>query len=201
MCHQMDERALSAAGFTMPLCSRCAGLYLAVFLALPLFIFYCARRRTTVFTPFVPLVSLAALAWAADGVANFFGLWQTPNVLRFATGAALGISLSPFLASLFLVTLDESPATAPACPWRLLPVALAVVAALTTANVRPPAALLVLESYAAAAGVVMLLLLVHTALWLLILQRRHLPLAVSIALVTIAAQIVLFSSLRGLVNI
>jgi uncharacterized membrane protein len=199
ICHQIGARSLSSGDFTMPLCARCAGMYIGFLLALPAFLASALRRRSSGARPFVPAACVAAALWLADGAANVLGLWQTPNAARFAVGAALGLSLSPFLASLFAsAVVDGAPAkTAPRLLW-LPPLVLA--AALSVANARPSRPLLVAESFAAAAGLLGLLVLVHSALLMLVLRTRRIPVAVAVSCLTVSSQVYVLSSLRSLLG-
>jgi len=88
LCHQASERSFHIAGYKMGLCARCSGLFigLSVF-GIAALIIRPARK-----IPFYLFV-LTLAVFAADGIGNLFGLWNTGNILRFATGlvCAFGI--------------------------------------------------------------------------------------------------------------
>ena len=84
MCHQLPERTLSFAGAPMLVCSRCAGLYLGIFLgALALLP---AQREKAARRMFL----VALLLTAVDVVTQDLGLHPPWHALRLMTGALVG---------------------------------------------------------------------------------------------------------------
>mgnify|MGYP001262177069 CR=1 FL=1 len=199
VCHQMSDRALSCDVFSMPLCSRCAGLYTGFFLALGPFLFLAMKKNYSFARAFAVPAIATALVWAADGIANFLTLYDTPNFLRFASGLFFALCLSPVIASLFADSLAQSPPETHRTA--MFGAVFFTALALAAANYRPPAALLIAESFASAAGLLMLLVLAHAAILVLIFTRRHLGLAVAVAFVTATAQVAALSMLRNLLGV
>jgi len=196
LCHQMPERALSAGGFSMPLCARCAGLYIGLLVALPYLLYRALTEPLAVTKPVIAAAAAAAVLFAADGVANAVGLWDTPKALRFGTGIALGAALSPLVSVLFATTAGIARARPAGAP---LFAALAVAsAALTAANLAGSPSLLIVESYAAAAGALLFLGVIHTALLVLVLTPRRMLVAAVVAVFTVSGQLALLSGVRTL---
>lgn len=182
----------------MPMCARCAGMYTGFLIALVAFVVVGRRQRGAPRGAFVGLSCVAFAVFIGEGTAEFFGLWNGPGALRFAVGMLAGVFLAPYITVLFYDTVgqerDSPPVAGGRAAWGLL----AVVAVLSAANIRPPRGLLVAESVTAAAGVISLLWVAHTAVLVLILDRRRRVAAGAVAVGTVAAQLALFSWLRSL---
>jgi uncharacterized membrane protein len=199
LCHQIPERAVSVGDAVMPVCARCAGMYVAFAAALPVFLLRAKRRGGLPTIPFCVIASLALAAYVLDGAANTFRLADTPAALRFGYGALVGLFLSPLVASLAALTFDwDTTRRAAGIPAAL--VFIAASAAGAAANVRPLPLLIAAESWLAAVGAVALVALVHTALLTLILRPRRIV-AVSAALLTTTAQFALLAAVRRMLGI
>lgn len=198
LCHQIPSRALTADGFAMPLCARCAGIHVGFFCVLPAYLYLSRRRGAPPTTAYIVLTFAAAAPFAVDGIGSFLAWWDAPAAARFASGTLLAVFLSPYIAALFRAAREDLPGGVPiaTAPGALIPLAAAAI--LTLANVRPAGWLLIAESYAAAAGVVIFLGTAHSAVLTLLFGGRRFRLAVGLASVTVAAQLALFSYLRML---
>jgi uncharacterized membrane protein len=97
MCHRMPERVLSVGGVAMPLCSRCAGIWLGISLG------------ATLAWPRLPLRVLRVVLPAAIGVllvelvTQDLGLHPIWHSTRMLTGLAVGL---PFGGAIGAVILD-----------------------------------------------------------------------------------------------
>lgn len=180
----------------MPLCARCAGIYAGFAVCLPLCLLALKTRgrAPTLFYHAAAAVSLGV--FLADGAANTLGALDTPQALRFGTGALVGLFASPYLAFLLSTALEREGGRPVASSFDAL--VLAVTAALmSTLNVRPAAWFLWLESWAAAGGLLLFLVVIHSVLIVVVFRRRA-PVAAGIALFTVVAQLAVFSILRSL---
>lgn len=96
ICHQLPERSFHLAGFQLPVCARCLGIYagaavaasihvLGVFVAdsAPWRLLSPAAARRVFLVSAVPTVVTVALEWA--------GAWSGTNVVRAIAGVALGV--------------------------------------------------------------------------------------------------------------
>lgn len=93
-CHQIPSRCFFIFGYPLAVCARCAGIYagfLAGLLALPAF--PGGLGRTT--PPRSTFFLLLTIPIGMDAAANFFRIWSTGNLARFATGFLWGTIL-PF---------------------------------------------------------------------------------------------------------
>ena len=96
ICHQLPERSFHLAGFQLPVCARCLGIYAGAAAAasihvLGFFVADSARwrllspaaARRVFLVSAVPTVVTVALEWA--------GAWSGTNVVRAIAGVALGV--------------------------------------------------------------------------------------------------------------
>lgn len=104
LCHQMPSRSLFLLGEKIPVCVRCFGIYLGLFLAL-IFLFL---RKSIVNIPNkkeVILIIFLVLPMAVDGFVQLLTSYQSNNPLRFITGLLFGIGIiygfSPLLNLFF----------------------------------------------------------------------------------------------------
>jgi uncharacterized membrane protein len=84
LCHRMAERTLSVAGVPMPLCSRCAGIFLGLALGIAV-----AWPRLSLRATRYALLG-AGLLMLADVVTQDLGIHGVWHVTRLATGGLLG---------------------------------------------------------------------------------------------------------------
>ena len=96
-CHQIADRSFCLAGVPLALCARCTGLVLGFWLG---WLTAGILKGTTTVQAESRFLLLAAVApLAIDGLLNYFGLVDSPNLWRCATGllagGALGAGLLP----------------------------------------------------------------------------------------------------------
>lgn len=89
ICHGIERRCFVMWDVPMPICSRCVGIYAGMLAALALFATVAALRPK--FIPTVLLVILVA-PLALDGVSQAFGVRESTNALRLATGLIAGFA-------------------------------------------------------------------------------------------------------------
>jgi uncharacterized membrane protein len=96
VCHQQAERSFHVAGRPLPVCARCAGLYLMFPMALAVIHGGLRAARPRGAWRRWPLVA-AAVPVAASVVVEWITGWSSAP-LRAATGAALAIGLAWLVA-------------------------------------------------------------------------------------------------------
>ena len=84
ICHQRPERSFTIAGFQMPVCARCSGLYLSA--AVGTLLAWGARRRT----PSTRALMIAALPTAMTFVLELAGVMPFSNKARAIAALPLG---------------------------------------------------------------------------------------------------------------
>lgn len=120
VCHQLPAHSYWAGGQPLPLCARCSGTFLGLWVGL-LTLWLMGRRRRAGLPSGVAAWALGTLTafWALDGVNSTAdmalgrALYTPSNLLRLVSGAGLGVALStlvaPMWALAFGVPTDGSP--------------------------------------------------------------------------------------------
>lgn len=88
-CHQLPERSLFLDGIKMPVCARCASIYVATALGLAFFRLKGYGRRE--FRMNWLLFALLFVPTALDGFTQLFGWRESTNLLRLVTGFPYGL--------------------------------------------------------------------------------------------------------------
>lgn len=95
MCHGRIERSLELFGVPMPICARCAGIYLGLMAGLAAFwlVQFVSEKafRIAAFVAVTPL--------AIDGLTQLSGLRESTNELRIATGLIAGLAFGLWILS------------------------------------------------------------------------------------------------------
>jgi len=100
LCHQLPERSQNFDSCVFPLCFRCAGLYIGIFISyFHLLISGCFRRSISYLRE-GKIIFYFTLPLILDGLGNAFSLWSSPKYVRFLTGFIMGITITLFLLSL-----------------------------------------------------------------------------------------------------
>ena len=86
MCHQLNDRSFFINGNEMPLCSRCIGIWLGLVIGLGFMLLY----RINLDERFLWLIIIGFGPIGLDGVAQFFGFWDSSNAIRLITGLLAG---------------------------------------------------------------------------------------------------------------
>jgi len=93
LCHQKPDRCFTLAGWTLPLCARCTGMYGAILLSLGVHLFW--RRLVPSGRLALACVGLV-LVGGAEAVAEALG-WAGGNGVRFASGLVMGAGIGTLL--------------------------------------------------------------------------------------------------------
>jgi uncharacterized membrane protein len=95
LCHGKPERCLELFHVPMPICARCAGIYIGVLGGLALFRLMPWLREKT-----MRVVAFAALTpLALDGLTQLTGVRESTNPLRIATGVIAGLAFGLWILS------------------------------------------------------------------------------------------------------
>ena len=101
-CHQIPERSFNIRGRYFPICSRCTGLYLGVFL----YLIFSYFNQVYYSIDLTILAILMVVPTFLDGFTQFLDLRESDNKLRFVTGFFGGIGLSIIVVSMKLYLLS-----------------------------------------------------------------------------------------------
>jgi uncharacterized membrane protein len=95
MCHGLERRCLELFDVPMPICARCAGIYLGMLAGIAFFLIVPWLRervmRNVAFAAVIPL--------ALDGLTQLAGLRESNNSLRMATGLIAGLAFGLWVLS------------------------------------------------------------------------------------------------------
>lgn len=100
ICHQLPDRSFFINGEQLPLCSRCTGIYLGIFITLTFYFFTrFIRHKKPSYPPhlIIGVISIIfVLLLVFNAISPLFNI-PTNNILRFITGIFFGISIPLFL--------------------------------------------------------------------------------------------------------
>lgn len=95
LCHGRVERCFELFGAPMPICARCTGIYLGMLAGLFAFpLIPVLRERVMRMVAFVAILPLGL-----DGLTQLFGLRESVNPLRVATGLIAGMAFGLWILS------------------------------------------------------------------------------------------------------
>lgn len=133
VCHQLPERSLVSGGRPLPLCARCTGIYLSVFVWVAGLCVAGFVGRLTKTLPrmrdggprgIIMAGSMAALflvPMEIDGLGNLLRLWGSSALIRILTGSAFGFGLPVFFILLMRFDSQTARVRWPAGSFCLLP--------------------------------------------------------------------------------
>jgi uncharacterized membrane protein len=120
ICHQIPERSFHLAGFQLPVCARCLGIYIGA----PAGAAFVWMRAISM-QPFVPPTPLvlrriavaAAIPTLVTVALELAGVWYPSNVTRAVAGFPLGVMVAVVVMSaLATLHLDECVPRRPTVP-------------------------------------------------------------------------------------
>jgi uncharacterized membrane protein len=106
VCHQQLDRSFHIGSIPLAACNRCIGIYSALPLTMIVFSFFLdvvVRAKPYI----VRIFAMATLIVIADGAANLFQLWQTPDPARLLTGALWGMAAGLLLVVALTIHRDS----------------------------------------------------------------------------------------------
>lgn len=182
VCHRIDLRSFHLGERTLPLCSRCTGMYLGSTLAFA-FLILRGRGRAGEFPGRGLMIGLGLLgaAFAIDGVNSYLAffpgcppLYAPSNTLRLLTGTGLGLAMGSlvlpgFNQAVWKTWRRERSLQSPIDLGLLMVAALGVDLLVLTENPLVLYPLAIISSL----GVVILLTCVYTMLVLLLTGREN----------------------------
>jgi uncharacterized membrane protein len=96
ICHQLPERSFHLAGFQLPVCARCLGIYAGAAATAAIHVlgvFVADSSRWRVLSPAAArgVFVVSALPTLVTVVLEWSGLWSGTNVVRAMAGLSVGI--------------------------------------------------------------------------------------------------------------
>lgn len=125
VCHQLESHSYSIGGKVLPLCARCTGTFLGLFISL-IYLYPRDRRSGFPSRGKIILLGIFFTAFAVDGIHStlslfpgFAPLYPSSNLIRLITGFLMGITLANLVLPLWQQTLWVNPTPAPIlASWR-----------------------------------------------------------------------------------
>ncbi len=99
-CHQIPERSLQFNGEVFPVCFRCSGIYIGIFIS---YLSVIVSKRFNKISPNRKtglLLVFLTIPLVIDGFGNYFKMWNSSGEIRMITGLLLGIFISITLISI-----------------------------------------------------------------------------------------------------
>ncbi|HDH06990.1 MAG TPA: DUF2085 domain-containing protein [Thermoproteales archaeon] len=78
-CHQLPERSFFIAGYKLPVCARCTGVYLSFYFTYIVYPFFIRRIKRKVYAS---LYIIMLLPLIVDGVIQFITPYESSNITR-----------------------------------------------------------------------------------------------------------------------
>jgi uncharacterized membrane protein len=91
ICHQIAERSFHVAGFQLPVCARCLGLYAGVWLGVIGRLWHGGLPSLDSPRAARTFAALAAVPTAVTWTFEAIGIWTPSNVTRAVAGLPLGV--------------------------------------------------------------------------------------------------------------
>jgi len=182
LCHRIPSHSFHLAGRQLPLCARCSGTYLAALWGL--FFMGVIRHRRAGLLPPAPILALLLgffLLQAVDGLNSTLTLipvlphlYEPHNLLRFATGALNGLTISALIVPLLNSALWRTPDPISSIRgWREMAVLLVGVGGLIALISTHWPVLLYPLAVASALALVLVLTLVNTTILAMVMGREQ----------------------------
>ncbi|TFH37908.1 MAG: DUF2085 domain-containing protein [Anaerolineales bacterium] len=182
VCHRIDLRSFHLAERTLPLCSRCTGMYLGALVTLIAFVAF--RGKTGLYpSPGIRNVLLIfAGLWSVDGINSFISIFPnaphlyTPqNWLRLLTGTLVGVSMATMIYPAFSQSAWRDWQPTPVIPsFRWLLGLLSALALILVSVLSENPLILYPLAILSSIGVLALLIMAYSVLTLTLFKRQNL---------------------------
>jgi len=104
LCHGKSSRSLNLFGKKMPMCARCFGMLIGVYIFVPIFLIYFLYNPANFYYfVFVPIFLLPGFI---DGVTQMMGYRISNNLIRLITGFFIGMGIGLFANLSILLFFD-----------------------------------------------------------------------------------------------
>jgi uncharacterized membrane protein len=209
VCHQIPSHSFKMGSISFPLCSRCMGMYLGVFIGVGILLSK-GKKSGLPSSIILAIFGLLIAAWLVDGFNSFFNgilgknLLYTPNnTLRLITGFGMGLCIAATIFILFNLTVwRECIKISPIDLKTFLLMGAGAVLIFSLININFEI-LMNLFAYISTVTVVALLTTLYTIVWIIILHKensvrefKELMLMVNVGLFCALLQIILLDAFR-----
>jgi uncharacterized membrane protein len=180
VCHQLDIHSYEIGGVVLPLCARCTGTFLGLFISLT---YLSTRGKRSGFPskPKIAVLVLFFLFFAVDGINSTLAvipglslLYEPSNLLRLSSGFLMGITLANLVMALWNQTLwADSDPTPLLREWKQIGLLIAICAAAGALIIADIDFLYYPVAILSVAGIFMVLSMVYSLLWTIILKQEN----------------------------
>jgi uncharacterized membrane protein len=209
VCHQIPSHSFKIGTFTFPLCSRCMGMYLGVFIGVGILLKN-GKKSGLPSLKFLVIFGLLIAAWLIDGFNSFYNgmmgkiLLYTPNnTLRLITGMGMGLCIAITIFILFNLTVWQNGNKSSPIDMKaalMMGAGVVLIISLILINIE---ILMKLFAYISTGTVVALLTTLYTIVWIIVLHKennyrgfRELMVMVNAGLFCALLQIILLDAFR-----
>lgn len=182
VCHRIDLRSLHLGLRTLPLCSRCTGMYLGALMTIIAFIALRGKAGLYPSRAIRMVLILFAGIWALDGLNSFASvfpeaphLYTPQNWLRLVTGTLVGVSLATMIYPTFNQAAWRDWQATPVIPsWRWMMRLLLILTILLAGVLSENPIVLYPLALFSSAGVLVLLTMAYSVLTITLFKRQNL---------------------------
>ncbi|HHT78855.1 MAG TPA: DUF2085 domain-containing protein [Actinobacteria bacterium] len=110
VCHQIPERTISFGTKSMPVCSRCMGIYIGFMFSIIIMLII-FRKKESGFPPVYIIISsiIFIISAGIDGLFSYMGIYETNNIIRITTGYLSGMGISVICYPVFAFQYYKNP--------------------------------------------------------------------------------------------
>ena len=209
VCHQIPSHSFKIGTMTFPLCSRCMGMYLGVFIGMIILL----RKGNKSGFPskkIMIIFGILIITWLVDGVNSFwYGalgkiiLYTPNNTLRLITGFGMGLCISAVLYILFNITVwKDLNKNSPIDIKTILLMGAGAILIISLIYLNNEI-LMTLFAYISTITIMTLLTTLYTIVWIILLHKENsfrklneLILMVNAGLVCALVQVILLDAFR-----
>lgn len=179
VCHQISSHSFFIGSMQFPICSRCMGMYMGVFLGV-LSLFLQKSQQVLPNNKQYLILGFFIAAWLVDGLNSLFAnslgriLFYLPNnVLRFITGFGMGICIAITIYYLFnYVVWKKQGSTSKLNSMTIIYLVVACSVILFIVF-QQNEILMNIFSYISVMTIVLLLTALYSVIWILILHKEN----------------------------
>lgn len=97
-CHQLPERSFFFKTYQFPICARCTGVLIGMFLSI----------GVSCFIKTIPLLICVVLMFPLiiDGIIQYFTKYESTNYKRFITGMLFGFSYTRIVIAICVIIIE-----------------------------------------------------------------------------------------------
>jgi uncharacterized membrane protein len=179
VCHQIPSHSYKLGSNPFPLCSRCMGMYLGVFIGIGVLLSK-GKKSGLPSLKILALFGLLITVWLVDGVNSFINgvlgkafLYTPNNTLRLFTGFAMGLCIASTIYFLFNLTVWQDRSKISPIELKTLLLMGAGTLLIISLIVINNEILMHLFAYISIVTVLGLITTLYTIVWIIVLHKEN----------------------------